>query len=157
MCFSYNKQKAFEVIMKFKYTEDISSDIYKDALDLRTAIFIIEQNISVSDEIDSLEDQCTHIVCYIDNQPVGTCRLYFKTDYVKIQRVAVSKQYRKQNIGKQLLDFAQKFAINKGYHTFKLGAQNTAIPFYEKLGFTICSEEYLDANIKHHDMIKEMK
>jgi predicted GNAT family N-acyltransferase len=34
----------------------------------------------------------------------------------------------------------------------KLGAQTHAIAFYERLGFEISSEEYLDANIPHKDM-----
>ena len=33
-----------------------------------------------------------------------------------------------------------------------LGAQVHAISFYKKLGFKICSEEYLDAGIAHKDM-----
>ena len=34
----------------------------------------------------------------------------------------------------------------------KLSSQTYAIPFYEKLGFTVCSGEYMDANIPHKDM-----
>lgn len=34
----------------------------------------------------------------------------------------------------------------------KLSSQTYAIPFYEKLGFVVCSEEYMDANIPHKDM-----
>jgi predicted GNAT family N-acyltransferase len=30
------------------------------------------------------------------------------------------------------------------------------MPFYEKLGFAVCSEEYLDANIPHRDMRAEV-
>jgi predicted GNAT family N-acyltransferase len=37
-------------------------------------------------------------------------------------------------------------------HTVKLGAQTHALSFYEGLGFTACSDEYLDAGIPHRDM-----
>ena len=38
--------------------------------------------------------------------------------------------------------------------TLRLEAQDYAIPFYEKLGFTVVGEGFLDANIPHHAMEK---
>lgn len=34
-----------------------------------------------------------------------------------------------------------------------LCSQTHAIPFYEKLGFSVCSDEYMDAGIPHKDMM----
>ena len=41
---------------------------------------------------------------------------------------------------------------NPAVLTAKLSAQTYAIPFYEKFGFIVCSEEYMDAGIPHKDM-----
>ena len=35
---------------------------------------------------------------------------------------------------------------------FKLGSQDQAIPFYERLGFNIVGEGFVDAGIPHHWM-----
>lgn len=45
-------------------------------------------------------------------------------------------------------DIHQNYQVKK----VKLRAQTYAIPFYEKLGFVVCSSEYLDAGIPHKDM-----
>ncbi|HDU1156663.1 TPA: GNAT family N-acetyltransferase, partial [Listeria monocytogenes] len=43
-----------------------------------------------------------------------------------------------------------------GLTTLKLGAQVTAIPFYEKLGYKTCSGLFLDAGIEHKEMKKTL-
>ena len=45
---------------------------------------------------------------------------------------------------------------NTAIATIKLGAQDTAIAFYQKLGFTVISEGYLDAAIPHHAMAMKL-
>ena len=38
--------------------------------------------------------------------------------------------------------------------TFRLGAQDYAIPFYERLGFAVDGDGFMDAGIPHHWMQK---
>ena len=47
-----------------------------------------------------------------------------------------------------LSDLRQHALIKK----VKLSSQTYAIQFYEKLGFQVCSDEYMDAGIPHKDM-----
>lgn len=142
--------------MEFKWATDITSQVYEDALTIRKIVFIGEQNVPLNLEIDDLEDKCEYVVCYIDNQPVATARLYITPEYAKIQRVAVYQAHRGQKIGAQMLLEVEKNAKQKGVKKIKLGAQEYAIPFYEKLNYQICSSRYLDAGIWHKDMMKEI-
>lgn len=49
----------------------------------------------------------------------------------------------------------QKKKLKKqGYKSTILAAQEQAVPFYEKLGYHICSDSFIDANIKHYLMEK---
>ncbi|MFK5892208.1 MAG: GNAT family N-acetyltransferase, partial [Pseudomonadota bacterium] len=52
----------------------------------------------------------------------------------------------------ELLKSAHKLNLNEVY----LHAQTTAVPFYEKQGFKICSEKFMDADIPHKSMKKDL-
>lgn len=142
--------------MKFLTTTDTSSDIYRDALILRKTVFIEEQNVDEALEIDDLEDKTLHIVGYDADTPVCTARLLEKEDRsVKIQRVAVDASYRKRGLGRLLLDQIEKIAISDlNASRLVLDSQDHAISFYEKAGYSVKGEGFLDANIPHHFMEK---
>lgn len=142
--------------MEFKWTNDITSQIYEDALSIRKKVFINEQNVPLELEVDDLEDKCDYVVCYIDSLPVATARVYVLPDYAKVQRVAVLQSNRGLKIGAKLMMEVEKNAKQKGVKQLKLGAQEYAIPFYDKLNYQVCSSRYLDAGIWHKDMMKQI-
>lgn len=142
--------------MTVRYTEVLSTAIYQDALTIRREVFIKEQGVSEAIEIDG-EEGCLHFVLYSDTQPMATCRLLKKEPHIaKLQRMAVLKEGRGLQLGKQLMSEAEKIAAAHGFKEIILGAQNTAIGFYEKLGYHTDGPEFLDANIPHHMMKKEL-
>ncbi|MDH5767324.1 MAG: GNAT family N-acetyltransferase, partial [Gammaproteobacteria bacterium] len=71
----------------------------------------------------------------------------------QIGRMAVLKEWRNQGVGKLLLDALLNYAKKSAYPEIYLHAQLTAIPFYEKSGFIIHSDEFMDAGIPHKTMI----
>jgi len=74
----------------------------------------------------------------------------------KIERVAVLKEGRGRGVGTELMRYIlQEIHSHSHIQTIKLGSQNSAIPFYEKLGFQVIGEEYLDADIPHRLMVKD--
>lgn len=123
---------------------------HKDLLmHVRHSVFIIEQSVPIELELDEHDHSCTHILATDGDKPVGTARLL---DDGHIGRMCVLKDYRQQGIATemlaQLIDKAQQRQFNKAI----LNAQITAIPFYEKSGFKVCSETFLDAGIEHKTM-----
>ncbi|NKZ27786.1 GNAT family N-acetyltransferase [Vagococcus lutrae] len=145
------------MIYHIEHTDTIISPVYQDALALRKTIFVEEQNVPLSLEIDPYEKHCRHFVLYHDERPLATCRsLPLENAQLKLQRMAVKKEYRGQHIGSYLLNHVIEDAQNEGYQSIILGAQEHAVPFYQALGFNICSERYMDADIPHFDMKKEI-
>ncbi|MFO8069068.1 MAG: GNAT family N-acetyltransferase [Alkalibacterium sp.] len=142
--------------MNFLTTTDTSSQIYLDAIEIRKIVFIEEQQVDESLEIDDLEDKTLHIVGYKDKSPVCTARLLKKEDgSVKIQRVAVLAAYRKQGLGKLLLEQIEKIAKEQlNASRLVLDSQDHAISFYEKIGYSVEGDGFLDADIPHHFMQK---
>ena len=142
--------------MEIKYTEDLNSTIYEDALKIRYEVFVDEQKVPADLEVDD-EASCLHFVLYKKDDALATCRLYKKSaETVKLQRMAVLKSARGSKIGIALMEATEVKAAELGYHNIILGAQNTAIGFYERLGYNIIGAEFLDAGIPHHMMEKEL-
>lgn len=143
--------------MSVIWTEDLSSATYKDALDIRYKVFVEEQNVPSDLEIDELESVTLHVVLYEKETPVATARIYnLDNGFYKVQRVAVFKEHRARGVGAALMHEVEEKVISLNGTKLTLGSQNTAIPFYESLGYKIASEEFMDAGIPHHTMVKDL-
>ena len=145
-------------MLNFETTTDIESPIYQDALALRHSVFVEEQKVSPTIEIDEKESSCIHVVRYDQKkQPVATARLYpLNKQTYKLQRVAVLERERGNNYGKEIMTFIEELAKSEGATEIILGAQNHALAFYEKLGYEKCSDQYVEADILHYDMKKNI-
>ena len=123
---------------------------------IRTQVFVIEQGISAEIETDEWENDSTHYLLTEDNKALATARSrLIDENTIKIERVAVLKEARVRGVGTELMRYLlQDIHSQPNLETIKLGSQNSAIPFYEKLGFQVIGEEYLDAGIPHHFMVK---
>jgi predicted GNAT family N-acyltransferase len=135
-----------KVIIK---TVDFSSD-FSDIEKIRSAVFIKEQNVPVELEWDEFDDDSTHILAYYDNKPVGTARLLSDGH---IGRMAVLKEYRNRNIGRNMLKYIIDIAQKRSIRNIELSAQEHAVDFYKKYGFSVTSDVYMDAGIPHYNMI----
>ncbi len=127
-------------------------------LTLRREVFIDEQGVSEADELDDEDDRCLHVLVVDDHgTAIGTARLNRKEPGIgKVQRVAVTRALRGHGVGRAVMAFVEQEAKRRGDHTLVLGAQHTAIPFYERLGYTAYGPSYDDAGIPHRDMKKRM-
>ena len=138
---------------KIKHSNDTNSDIYQDSINIRTKVFVEEQNVPKNMEIDDMEDKCTYFNVYEDNQAVATARIFPTEDNgIHVQRVAVLKDYRQHHLGSQLLKFIFKYAKENNFNYVILGAQDHAQKFYKNLGFKVIGEPYQEVGIAHHDM-----
>ncbi|MEI5993171.1 GNAT family N-acetyltransferase [Candidatus Enterococcus mansonii] len=144
--------------MKIVHTKDTMSAIYLDALSIRHQVFMLEQHVPKEIEIDKYEAACIHFVLYSDeNVAVATCRLLPLEDgVIKLQRMAVQKKFRGKEYGRLIVEAAESFSKEQGYHIVTLGAQITALGFYERMGYVKEGEKFLDADIEHYKMNKAL-
>lgn len=142
--------------LDIKVSLDTESQIYKDALDIRRTVFIDEQQVPEDLEIDNYETQSIHLVGYLNHKPVTTARILKKDPHsiYKIQRVATLQDARHKGLARQLFKFIEHYAKDHHVNELVLDAQDTALMFYEKLGFTIEGVGFLDADMPHHTMRK---
>ncbi len=124
---------------------------------IRRAVFIEEQNVPEAEEIDNLDAEALHVLAHDDGRPVATARLFIKGDTGKIGRVAVLKSHRGTGLGAQIMRASLDILkAQPGVSKAFLSAQTQVIGFYETLGFTAHGPEYLDANIPHRDMTRDL-
>ncbi|KHD85182.1 GNAT family N-acetyltransferase [Heyndrickxia ginsengihumi] len=125
-----------------------------DAYYVRKTVFVEEQLVPLEEEIDQYEDVSTHFVLYDEHEPVGAGRFRLVDGKGKIERICIVPDYRGKGAGKLLMLEIEDFAKTQPVTTLKLNAQVHAIPFYERLGYRITSDEFLDAGIPHKSMEK---
>jgi predicted GNAT family N-acyltransferase len=95
-----------------------------------------------------------HLLAVDQGRPVGTARLLVLGDTGKIGRVCVLKDRRGTGLGAALIGASlAEFRAMPGIARAKLGAQVSALGFYERLGFVATGPVYLDAGIEHRDMV----
>lgn len=121
---------------------------------LRNQVFVEEQKVPPALEIDGLDPECKHVKATADGVTIGTGRL-LPSGF--IGRMCVHKDYRQYGIGSLLLKNLVEQAIAAHYPLIALNSQCSAIPFYEKNGFVVDSDEFMDAGIPHRKMILKAK
>jgi len=117
---------------------------------VRRAVFIEEQNIPESIELDGRDPDCFHVLASdTKGHPVGTARMDGKG---KIGRMAVLKNYRRRGIGRKMIQALMDYGRKNSITDFNVSSQVTAIGFYKKMGFEQFGEEFLEAAIMHINM-----
>ncbi len=121
---------------------------------IRQRVFIEEQQVPEALEWEGHEDSY-HYILALDHHdhPIGTGRIDSRSH---IGRMAVLKNWRNQGVGSAILKALIEYAQNRHDASVVLNAQTTAIGFYEKQGFVICSDEFLDAGIPHRTMMRTL-
>ncbi|MGD8742862.1 MAG: GNAT family N-acetyltransferase [Granulosicoccaceae bacterium] len=118
--------------------------------DLRTRVFINEQHVPEALEWDGEDETARHWLAEDASQhALGTVRLLANGH---IGRMAVIPEYRGQGIGSALLRAVLDAARAQGLDRVFLHAQTSAMEFYSRHGFRVCSEEFEDAGIPHRSM-----
>lgn len=122
---------------------------------IRYLVFQVEQGVSADLEFDGKDETATHLLAYLDGQPVGTTRIRRLNDQTaKVERVAVIKTARGAGIGKRLMVDAIAFLQNANVAEVQIHAQEAVRDFYQRLGFEPEGEIFVEAGIPHVKMKK---
>lgn len=138
----------------------LSVEEFHEILKLRIDIFVVEQNCPYP-ELDGKDKIAYHFFAVENDNPlniVAYTRLFKPGDYYReaaIGRVVVNRNFRKQNLGHQLIDKSIQQVHEKfNTTTIKIGAQTYLKEFYESHGFGQIGEGYLEDGIPHIYMLK---
>lgn len=121
---------------------------------IRETVFIREQAVPEELEWDGLDPHCVHVLAWNkQGDAIGTARMQAQGT---IGRMAVLKDWRGRGAGRALLEALLECAVRQGLTRVTLSAQTHAIGFYERAGFHVIGELFMDAGIPHRRMVKEL-
>jgi len=127
------------------------------AMALRTVVFVEEQRVPLAEEIDGLDDQATHLVALDGDEVVATCRLLADGTTIKLGRMVVAKERRREGIASKMLRVADQQSKLLGGEQISLAAQTYAVALYEQDGYVAYGEPFPDAGIEHIWMSKQLQ
>ncbi|WP_296146368.1 GNAT family N-acetyltransferase [uncultured Flavobacterium sp.] len=145
------------LIFKIKPFKELSADELCQLLQLRSEVFVVEQNC-VYQDIDGKDPKAIHVIGEFEGEIVAYSRIFKAGDYfdqASIGRVVVKENFRDRKWGHDLIKEAI-VAIEKNFGTSEItiSAQLYLKKFYESHGFIQTSEEYLEDGIPHIEMKK---
>ncbi len=136
---------------------DYGTREYQQMLKLRDDILRKPLGLKFSpDEIEK-EKENLLIGAFEDDDMLGCCMLV-KEDLttVRLRQMAVLNDLQGKGIGKALTIFAENLARDHGYRIMNMHARKIAVGFYEKMGYTVQGDEFIELTIPHYVMIKEL-
>jgi ElaA protein len=138
--------------MRSKYFDELSTKELYEILRARAEIFVVEQNC-VYQDLDGIDYESLHVFAEEGGKVTAYLRAFYKDeDTVQMGRVLTLRHG--EGLGGKLLreGIAQ---IRARMHPAKIciDAQCYATGFYEREGFRICSEEFLEDGIPHVRMV----
>lgn len=156
---------ADKVAWKLCHFEQLSAQEVYQLARLRVDVFVVEQ-VCAYPELDGLDllPGTAHLFAVNDAQPVAYARVLAPAgaassqsesgvSCVHIGRVLVTKPYRRCGMATELMQRAIGYCkTHHAGHAIALAAQVDVMDFYAKLGFTACSEHYMEDGIAHVDM-----
>lgn len=128
------------------------------ARQVRTEVFLQEQQIPVEMEWDAADESALHAVASNRlGMPLATGRLLQHAPGVgRIGRMAVSRVLRGSGLGRDVLHALMRAAAARGDHDVLLHAQRAAVGFYAREGFVPRGEPFEEAGISHLEMVKSL-
>lgn len=142
-----------ELVIK-NFSELTTKELY-EILKVRAAVFVVEQNC-VYQDLDDIDYRSIHVFYRGEDEIAAYLRIFEKDrekGIFQIGRVLTVK--RGIGLGEKIMREAIAAAKKQiDAKQIKLEAQVYAIGFYEKVGFEVCSGEFLEDGIPHVEMKK---
>lgn len=134
---------------------DHGSDQYNEMVALRMEILRKPLGLSFTEEELEKEKNDILIGAFEDDRLLACCILTkVSSDSCQLRQMAVHQKLQRNGLGAAMLQFAENVARDTGFRVISMHARETAIGFYEKLGYQVEGDEFLEVTIPHYEMRK---
>lgn len=134
---------------------ELSTDELYALLQLRSEVFVVEQNC-VYQDVDDFDQLAAHLLMYLDDRLIAYSRLIppgLKYETASLGRVVTRATARGDGHGKALMISALEHCKKRWPQDgITISAQAYLEDFYKSLNFITESEPYLEDNIPHIQM-----
>ena len=130
------------------------------AIAVRMRVFVGEQGIPAAVEMDAADTapDTIHAAAVYQGAVIATGRLLPDVDGKgpHIGRMAVAREWRRSGVGGMVLTFLEQQARAQGLTQITLHAQEYVKAFYAGHGYREVGEMFLEVDIPHREMVKEL-
>lgn len=92
-----------------------------------------------------------------EDELLGCCLLTrLDKETVKLRQMAVQNNLQGKGIGELIVHFAENLARDRGYRVITMHARDSARGFYEKLGYEVVGDGFIEVKVPHHQMQKKL-
>jgi predicted GNAT family N-acyltransferase len=102
---------------------------------IRSAVFMADQICPYEEEFDGNDFCATHLIGYLGSEPASCLRVRFFADFVKLERLAVRREYRHTRLAFQTVRAGIELARKKGFRRMYGHAQDRLVNFWAHFGF----------------------
>ena len=144
-----------------KVTEvEFGSPGYEAALQLRKRILRDPLGLEWTAEEEAWEPRERHFVLLGEGGQLHACvvirPLEEQAGAVKLRQMAVEPDCQSRGFGRALVECVEAQLIRDQVGRVELNARDTAVGFYEKLGYRKSGEEFVEVTIPHWKMVKDL-
>ncbi len=136
---------------------DHGSKEYQQMIQLR--MNILREPLGLNFTKEELEKEKDHIliVAYEEDEMLGCCMLKkIDTHTLQLRQMAVKNNLQRKGIGASIMSFAETVSRDKGYKKIIMHARDSAVGFYERFGYKLKGEQFIEVNLPHHVMEKKL-
>jgi predicted GNAT family N-acyltransferase len=124
---------------------------------IRAAVFLAEQACPYAEEFDG-NDQCaTHFIGFVGNEPACCLRARYFGDFVKLERLAVRKEFRKTRVSFDVVRSAVEHVRRKGFRRIYGHAREGLEKFWAHFGAKPLApgREFVFSDYRYCEMMAE--
>ena len=127
-------------------------------VDLRSEILRKPLGLAFDPKELAKEKDDVLIAVFEEDKLLGCC-LLTKVDNqcVRLRQMAVQNNLQGKGIGASMMNYAENVARDAGYHKIIMHARKTTVPFFEKLGYKVIGNEFVEITIPHFIMEKKLR
>ncbi len=130
---------------------------YQQLLELRYTILREPLGLGFKEEELQKEKDYLHIAAFEEDELLGGCMLIqISNDTLQLRQMAVKDNLQRKGIGASIIRFAENLSRDKGFKKIMMHARDSAIGFYEKFGYVSKGDPFIEVNVPHHIMEKNI-
>lgn len=95
------------------------------------------------------DETARHFGGYLDGDLICVASLFNEGDGIRLRKFATGPEFQGQGFGTQMLDHLLKEAKATGANVFWFDARESALPFYERNGFTPKGKRFFKGNVPY--------
>ena len=141
--------------MELKFI-DTEHPLYEKERRLRSKVLREELGFPPGAEVFPFEDKSLHLVAVQDGDVIGCAAFHPEERTGRLYQMAVYEEHRGKGIGGKLVAELERHLRDRGFEEIYLHARHYAVPFYEKLGYEIFGEPFVEIGIDHRKMKKSL-